>query len=214
VRSSCSPSESPFGWSGAFLQCKGTFPIMSSMQTRLVETTSTRRSSEQTREHVLSVAEELFPTTLYRLFASKDDLVAAYVDRYAAGYQGWIDTITSTAGVSARDRIVALFDGLATITGPETFRGCPFLMTLAEYPDKNSAAHLSAQAVKAWVRAKLRELVGDLADISSVTDPDALADQLVLIVEGLYASTAALGVDGPARQARTIVETLLDAAGQ
>ena len=54
----------------------------------------------ETREHVLAVAHELFywhgiratgvdaiaaeaevaPTTLYRLFASKDDLIAAYID--------------------------------------------------------------------------------------------------------------------------------------
>jgi AcrR family transcriptional regulator len=59
------------------------------------------RSAAQTREHVLGVAHELFywhgiratgvdrvaaeaavaPTTLYRLFASKDDLIAAYIAR-------------------------------------------------------------------------------------------------------------------------------------
>ena len=62
-------------------------------------------------------------TTLYRLFASKDDLVAGYVDRYAAGYRGWIDTITSAPDAPARERIVALFDGLADVTGPDGFRG-------------------------------------------------------------------------------------------
>jgi AcrR family transcriptional regulator len=63
--------------------------------------TRTRRTAAQTREHVLAIANELFywhgiratgidavaaeagvaPTTLYRLFASKDDLIAAYVER-------------------------------------------------------------------------------------------------------------------------------------
>jgi AcrR family transcriptional regulator len=206
---------------------------MSTMHTQQVEMTSVRRSADQTREIVLDVAEELFywngiratgvdriaaeakigPTTLYRLFASKDDLVAAYVERYAEGYRGWIKTLTSAADASARERILALFDGLATVTGPETFRGCPFLMTLAEYPDQNSAAHVSAQAVKAWVRAKLHDLVGDFAKTSAVANPDALADQLALVVEGVYASTAALGVTGPARQARGVVDTLLTAAG-
>jgi AcrR family transcriptional regulator len=202
---------------------------MSSMPTELVEPTSVRRGAEQTRTLILDVAEELFywngihatgvdriaaaakigPTTLYRQFASKDDLVAAYVERYATGYRGWIETITSTPQDCARDRILALFHGLATFTAPETFRGCPFLMTLAEYPDPASAAHASAQSVKGWVRAKLHDLVRDLAKTAVVADPDALADQLALIVEGIYASTAALGVDGPANQARAIVEVLL-----
>jgi AcrR family transcriptional regulator len=196
--------------------------------------TATKRANRpaaQTREHILDVAERLFywdgiratgvdkiaqqagvaPTTLYRLFASKDDLVAAYVERYAAGYRDWIDTITSTPDASARERILAFFDGLADNTGPDTFRGCPFLMALAEYPDPESAAHLSAQAVKAWVRAKLRDLSGQLPGVT----PRAVvvvADQLALVVEAIYASTAALGTDGPAQHARSLAVLVIDAA--
>jgi len=60
-----------------------------------------RRTAEETRAHVLGVARDLFyrqgiratgvdevaakagvaPTTLYRVFSSKDDLVGAYVER-------------------------------------------------------------------------------------------------------------------------------------
>jgi AcrR family transcriptional regulator len=188
-----------------------------------------RRPAAQTREHVLDVAGQLFywqgihatgidrvvvaaeiaPTTLYRLFRSKDELVAAYVDRYAEGYRAWIESITSDDEQPARDRILAVFDGLASNTGPGVFRGCPFLMALAEYPDAGSAAHASAQAVKAWVRGKLRALAGQLPDISR-TAARTLGDQLALIVEGLYASTAALGTDGPASQARTLAALVVD----
>ena len=191
----------------------------------------TVRPAAETREHILDVAERMFywdgiratgvdkitreaevaPTTLYRLFASKDDLVAAYVDRYAAGYRDWIDTLTSAPGLDPRDRILAFFDGLADNTGPESFRGCPFLMALAEYPDAESKAHASAQAVKAWVRAKLRGLVGELPGVSPRAQA-RVADQLALVVEGIYASTAALGTGGPARHARELATLVLDAA--
>lgn len=191
----------------------------------------TVRPAAETREHILDVAERLFywdgiratgvdkitheagiaPTTLYRLFGSKDDLVAAYVDRYAAGYRDWIDSLTSTPDASPRDRILAFFDGLADNTGPESFRGCPFLMALAEYPDPDSAAHASAQAVKAWVRAKLRELTAQLPGIQPRARP-VVADQLALVVEGIYASTAALGTDGPARHARALATLVIDTA--
>lgn len=188
-----------------------------------------RRPAAETRQQILDAAEKLFywhgitatgvdriaaeagvaPTTLYRLFRSKDALVAAYVDRYAAGYQSWIESLTSDPELSARDRILALVDALVANTGPETFRGCPFLMVLAEYPDPSSAAHVSAQAVKAWVRSRLHELAQELPD----RDPaaaDATADRLALVIEGLYASTAALGTEGPAQCAHELAALVLD----
>ena len=193
--------------------------------------TRTRRSSAESRQLVLDTAENLFywhgitatgvdaiaaeagiaPTTLYRLFRSKDKLVAAYVDRYAAGYQGWIESITADPERPARDRILALFDALLAVTGPEDFRGCPFLMVLAEYPDPASAAHASAQAVKAWVRARLHELAHELPDRNTAA-ADAIADRLALVIEGLYASTAALGTEGPAGRARELAILVMDAS--
>jgi AcrR family transcriptional regulator len=193
-------------------------------------TTRVRRPAAETRERILDVAENLFywhgitatgvdriaaeagiaPTTMYRLFQSKDALVAAYVDRYAAGYRAWIQSLTSDPTVTADERILALFDGLLANTGPEAFRGCPFLMVLAEYPDAGSAAHASAQAVKAWVRARLHTLVLDLPD-RDAESAEHIADRLALVVEGLYASVAALGSAGPAQQARELAILVLNA---
>ena len=78
----------------------------------------TRRSADETRAHVLAVAHELFywqgiraigvdriaaeaeiaPTTLYRLFASKDDLIAAYVERAHEAYREWFRTALDRGG--------------------------------------------------------------------------------------------------------------------
>jgi hypothetical protein len=48
-----------------------------------------------------------------------------------------------------------------------------------------------------------------LAASTPVQNPAALADQLALIMEGVYASVQALGTDGPASQARALVETIV-----
>jgi AcrR family transcriptional regulator len=53
------------------------------------------------------------PTTLYRLFASKDDLVAAYVARAHRIYRLWFDEAAGDGGATARGRILAVFDALA-----------------------------------------------------------------------------------------------------
>src|SRR5829696_8563384 len=157
-----------------------------------------RRSSAATREHVLAVAHELFywqgiratgvdrvaaeagiaPTTLYRLFASKDDLVAAYVERAERHYQEWFDKATEGEGRSPRERILALFDALAEQVQPDRCRGCPFLMALTEFPDTGLATHRHAVANKQWVRARIGELTAEHSKTDPACDPDTLADQL------------------------------------
>lgn len=194
--------------------------------------TRNRRTAAETREHVLAVAQKLFywhgirvtgvdkiaaqagvaPTTLYRLFASKDDLVAAYVEANAAGYREWVTEMTRPELGTPRQRILSLFDALIEQVHPERCRGCPFLMVLAEFPDPELRARDIAIATKSWVRDRLGELTNALCAGTPALDAAALADQLTLVMEGVYASVQALGTDGPARQARTLAEGLIDMA--
>lgn len=191
-----------------------------------------RRSAAETREHILSVAADLFysqgihatgvdtvaaraevaPTTLYRLFASKDELVAAYVERCSAAYRARLTAASSPSTGTPRDRILAVFDVFADDALAKTCRGCPFLMVLAEFPDSHSAPHLQAVAHKTWLRELFHDLVEGLAKERSVSNLGALAEQLTLVADGVYGSVQALGVSGPARQGRLCAEVLIDVA--
>ena len=151
------------------------------------------------------------PTTLYRLFASKDDLVAAYVEREGRQFQDWFTAAVEVPDLAPRERILAIFDALRDQVQPHQCRGCPFLMALAEFPDSSLPAHQHAVATKTWVRARFGELTESLAQTTPVHDPAALADRLMLVMEGVYASTQALGAGGPAREARALAESMLDA---
>jgi AcrR family transcriptional regulator len=190
---------------------------------------SMHRTAAETREHVLRVAYDLFywqgiratgidrvasvagvaPTTLYRLFASKDDLVAAYVERTDQQFRAQFLATLEAAGPDPRAQILAVFDSLAQQVQPDQCRGCAFLMTLSEFPDPDLPAHRNAVTAKAWIHGRLGELTERLADVA---DPADLADQLTLLVEGVYASVQALGPEGPARQARALAETILNLA--
>lgn len=191
-----------------------------------------RRTGAETRDHILEVAHELFywngiratgvdriateagvaPTTLYRLFESKDGLIAAYVERAGALYRQWVAAATREPVGRPREQILALFDALDEQIQPQQCRGCPFLMALAEFPDAELSAHAHAVATKAWVRDRLAQLTAELAATTPIRDPDALADALAVVMEGVYASAQALGATGPARRARAIAETLIDVA--
>jgi AcrR family transcriptional regulator len=188
------------------------------------------RSSVQTRERVLGITHELFywrgihatgidavaraahvaPPTLYRLFGSKDGLVAAYVERAAGLYKEWFEDALGSADRPVRDRLLDLFASLDEQVQPENCRGCPFLMALAEIPEADHPAHRQAVGVKTWVNQRFGELVRELTP--PVDDPDRLADGLTLVFEGTYASVQALGAGGPARRSRALVAAMLDAA--
>ncbi|MFE7742644.1 TetR/AcrR family transcriptional regulator [Nocardia sp. NPDC057455] len=189
-----------------------------------------RRAAADTREHILVVARELFyeqgiratgvdrvaaeanvaPPTLYRLFGSKDDLVAAYLEREDRHYREWFAAAAS--GNGPRERILALFDALAEQVRPESCRGCPFLIALGEFPDHDVLGHKHAVAMKSWVRTQFAALAGELAATAPIADPAALADQLMLVMEGVYATTQAFGATGPAARSRSLVEALLPGA--
>jgi hypothetical protein len=64
--------------------------------------------------------------------------------------------------------------------------------------------------MKAWVRDRFGQLTAALAGGGRAASPELLADQLSLVMEGTYASVQALSAEGPARHARTVVESLLD----
>ncbi|MEU2175477.1 helix-turn-helix domain-containing protein [Nocardia sp. NPDC019219] len=188
---------------------------------------SKRRAAADTKEHILAVARELFyqhgiratgvdrvaaeanvaPPTLYRIFGSKDDLVAAYLEREDHRYREWFRA--AAAGNGSRERILALFDALAEQVRPDSCRGCPFLIALGELPDHDALGHRRAVAMKHWVRAQLGALADEFAATAPMDDPQALADQLMLVMEGVYATTQAFGPTGPAARARSLVEALL-----
>jgi AcrR family transcriptional regulator len=149
------------------------------------------RSSAETREHVLGVAHELFYWHGIR---------ATGVDRVAV----------AAGGPDPRVQILAVFDALDEQVQPQHCRGCPFLMALAEFPDAAHPAHRAAVTMKAWVRDRFGQLTAALAGGGRAARPELLADQLSLVMEGTYASAQALSAEGPARHARTVVESLLD----
>lgn len=189
-----------------------------------------RRSSSETRTHVLQVARDLFywhgiratgvdtiareagvaPTTLYRLFSSKDDLVAAYLEREAASYRAWFTAATFDVPTDARGRLLSLFAALAQQVQAPHCRGCPFQMGLAELSDPALPGHARAVALKVWTREQIRSLTRELPALPSAADAELLADQLLLVMEGVYASVMSFGDTGPANRVLPLVEHLTD----
>jgi AcrR family transcriptional regulator len=156
------------------------------------------RSAEETRRHVLNVAAQLFyregihavgidsvateaqvtPVTLYRLFGSKEGLVAAYLRRADEVWFDWLEHVVEKGGLPN------FFDELEERVKETTYRGCAFRMALAEYPYPESEVHRAALESKLRTRARIKAL----AEEAGVRDPELTASQLMIIADGMCAS--------------------------
>jgi AcrR family transcriptional regulator len=145
--------------------------------------------------------------TLYRHFPRKDDLVLAYLDKVDQAWFGQLRAAARAGGDDPRDQMVGAFDALASACRRDGYHGCAFINTAAE-SDPASDVHARTVEHKNVVRAWLT----DLARRARATDPDLLARQLTLLLDGGL-SAGVLDAD-PATPpaAKAAARTLVDAA--
>jgi AcrR family transcriptional regulator len=121
--------------------------------------------------------------TLYRHFPSKDDLIVAYLQHADEGFWRWLEEAVAEAE-DARTRLVAAFVALRTQVLRPTCAGCPFQGSVAEFPTPDHPAHHVAAAHK----ERIRSWFESLATEAGLADPHALADGLLLLMDGAWAA--------------------------
>ena len=141
--------------------------------------------------------------TLYRHFPSKDDLVIGYL-------QGRFRPLPEASTKPPAEQILANLEWIArSLASATDFRGCAFLNALAELGNEDSEARKLAVAYKESRRLWYRDLLSQL----DVDDPDTLATQLSLLVDGAYAAVLIRQDPAMMRPAIAAARTLLKAAG-
>ena len=142
--------------------------------------------------------------TVYRLFASKDLLVAAYLDRLAGEILAQIDADDAPPGPAMH----TILDAVAADIARPGFRGCAFNNASIEYDDPKHPARAAARDYRQALRGRLAAHAARL-----VADPRAaamLADQLAVLIDGAYTNAAHLGPDGPAGAGLALAHRLVD----
>ena len=173
------------------------------------------------RERILATAGELFyregiraigvdtvversgvsKTSLYRLFESKDALIAAFAAEKDQLFWVWWDGVEEQYAGDPRALLEALLSGIAEKIGRPAFRGCPFLNLVTEFPDQNHPGRVIARDNKEEMRARLATIVAKLG----VRDPNRIASQIALIINGAF-------VTGLMAEPADLRDDLVDAA--
>ena len=154
------------------------------------------------RDRILATASELFyregiraigvdtvversgvsKTSLYRLFESKDALIAAFAAEQDRLFWARWDRIEEQHADDPRTLLDALLSGIAERIGRPAYRGCPFLNLTAEFPDQNHPGRVIARSNKEEMRVRLANIVAKLG----AADPNRVASQIALIINGAY----------------------------
>ncbi|WP_410674954.1 TetR/AcrR family transcriptional regulator [Amycolatopsis sp. cmx-4-68] len=145
--------------------------------------------------------------SMYQLFGSKDELLAASLKERAAAFVAGLLPAAGD-GRSPRERILHVFAQLESQAGEPGFHGCRYLAVQIELKDQRHPASRVARRIK----GRLKAFFHAEAEQGGVSDPDLLARQLILVFDGASAR-AGIGVDNLKGLVRPTVVALLDAAG-
>jgi AcrR family transcriptional regulator len=78
--------------------------------------------------------------SLYRSFASKDDLAAAYMRDYDLGFWEKFEKPGDKSYSDARDHVLAYIRELSTRAVRKDYRGCGLSNATVEYPSRENPA--------------------------------------------------------------------------
>src|SRR5436305_3002312 len=179
-------------------------PANQSMEERMLETADRlfyQRGIRVIGVDTIAAEVGISKRTLYNHFPSKDELIAAYLERR------FIQALPSDK--PPVEQILGTFDRLERGFASKGFRGCPFVNAVAELGAEDQAVKKIAVAFKESRRLWFRDLLTQL----DVADAEGLATQLVLLVDGAIAQDLVRGDPSMARAAKQAAKVLLANAG-
>jgi AcrR family transcriptional regulator len=164
------------------------------------------------RERILAVAADLFyrhgiravgvdaiavgagtnKMTLYRHFASKDELVAEYLRRLADKASASWDQLAARHPGKPRAQLHGWLENMAAHLASGDQRGCALSNAAVELPEKDHPARRVIEAFKTAQRQRIIEL----CSAAGLSEPEMLADELFLLLEGARVTAQSMGRAG------------------
>ncbi|MDD1967840.1 TetR family transcriptional regulator [Pseudomonas putida] len=145
--------------------------------------------------------------SIYRYFATKDEVAAAALNARDVRWMQWFRTESDKAQ-TPQGRILNMFTVLKGWFESEGFHGCAFINTAGEVGDPNDPIRLIARLHK----QKLLDYTQELCEQLNIEHPSALATQLLILMEGAITMARVMGDYRAADSARDVAQLLLKQA--
>jgi AcrR family transcriptional regulator len=145
--------------------------------------------------------------TLYRHFSSKDELVAEYLRREVErANKNWERREAEHPG-DPLGQLRAWQKDMATHVASGDERGCPLANAAVELPEKDHPARRVIEDYKASVRERLAQLCA----AAGLAEPELLADELFLLLEGALVTAQSIGPQGMGERLIRMGEAMITA---
>jgi AcrR family transcriptional regulator len=119
--------------------------------------------------------------TLYRNFASKNDLALAFLaQREERWTRGWVQVEALRRGETPAQQLLAIFEIFAEWFAREDFEGCAFITSLLEFENRDDPIRQACVMHLANIRA----FVCELATAAGVAEPEWFAGQWHILMKG------------------------------
>jgi AcrR family transcriptional regulator len=186
----------------------------------------TEPESASARERILEAAYELFSArgiravgteelieragvsraTFYRQFASKNDLVLAFLQRREHRWtRAFVETEARRRGSTPREQLLAIFDVFDEWFQRNDFEGCSFINVLLETADlEDPVGRASAEHLE-----YIRSVVRTLAEEAGIEDAAEFAHSWHILMKGSIVAAGEGDVEA-AKRARAMGELVLD----
>ncbi|ROR15453.1 TetR/AcrR family transcriptional regulator [Erwinia sp. JUb26] len=143
--------------------------------------------------------------SIYRHFANKEDVASAALTERDERWMQWFRT-ESDKGATPQERVLNMFTVLKSWFESDGFRGCAFINTAGEVGDPEDPVRQIAKMHK----QKLLDYTLELSRQLNVENPEALAKQLLILLEGAITMSYVMGDWSAADNAREIAKLMLE----
>lgn len=156
----------------------------------------------------IAEAAETNKMTLYRHFESKDLLVTEYLRSLAREADGLWDELARAHADDPLAQLRAFVERMGEMMARSGDRGCALANAAVELPEKDHPARVVIEEHK----SHQREHLVSLCRASGFANPERLADEIFLLLEGARVNMQSVGRDGPGTRVGGMLCNLLRTA--